>query len=71
MATASKTKRVTLSINPHNQNLDVVHRIIANILNRADCAGCGRLAWLDVHFLGDPGPDLSKDGVIYIETQVG
>jgi len=70
MAT-NKTKRVTLSINPQNQNLDVVHRIVANVLNRADCDRCGRLAFLDFHFLGDPGPDLTKDGVISIETQVG
>ncbi len=68
-STASKTARVSLSINPHNQNLDTVQRLVANILGRAGCDKCGRLAFLDLHFLGDPGPDLSKMGVISIETQ--
>src|SRR5262245_34855234 len=71
MATSAshKAARVTLSLNPQNQNLDTVHRLIANILNRGGCGQCGRLAVFDVQFLGDPGPELSKDGVISMRTE--
>jgi hypothetical protein len=68
---ANKAKQVTVSINPQNQNLETVHRIVANILRRADCDRCGRLALLDAQFFGDPGPDLAKDGVISVHTQLG
>jgi len=61
---ANKAREITLSINPHNQNIDTVQRLVANILKRADCERCGRLAFLDAKFLGDPGPEFAKDGVI-------
>src|SRR5215475_11515621 len=61
MATASHSgKSATVSINPHNQNLDSVHRIVAHILDMAGCRGCGRLALLRIDFLGDPPPELGK-----------
>jgi len=68
---ANKPTRVTLSINPHNQDLDTVHQIVAYVLNRAGCGRCGRLAFLDVHFPVGPDPELSKIGVISLETHGG
>jgi hypothetical protein len=68
-STANNASRVTVSVNPHNQNLDTVHRIVGEILNRVGCGQCGRLAYLDIHTVGDPGPELGKIGVISIETQ--
>ncbi|MDQ2977452.1 MAG: hypothetical protein M3R69_18825 [Acidobacteriota bacterium] len=67
--TARKAARVSLSVNPHNQNLETVHKIVEFILSRGGCDKCGRLAFLDLHFLGDPGPDLTKIGGISLEIQ--
>jgi hypothetical protein len=62
-------KSAIATLSPHNQNLDAVHRLIANILGRAGCDKCGRLALLRVDFLGDPGPDLTKQGVISLQVE--
>jgi hypothetical protein len=62
-------KSAKLTINPHNQNLDTVQHIVAHILNLAGCGHCGRLAALEIDFLGDPPPDLSKQGVISVQTE--
>jgi hypothetical protein len=62
-------KSATATLSPHNQNLDAVHRLIGNILGRAGCEKCGRLALLRVDFLGDPGPDLTKQGVISLQVE--
>lgn len=68
-STGNNASRVTVSINPHNQNLDTVHQIVAEILNKVGCTRCGRLAFLDVRTLGDPGPELGKLGVISVNTE--
>jgi hypothetical protein len=62
-------KSASLSINPKNQNLESVHRIVAHILGLAGCDHCGRIAFLNVEFLGDPPPDLAKEGVISVATE--
>jgi hypothetical protein len=67
MATASHAKSATLTINPHNQNIESVHRLVAQVLGRAGCSGCGRLALLKFDFHVDPLPELAKDGVIFAE----
>lgn len=70
MATVSHSgKSATVSINPHNQNLESVNRIVAQILGMAGCSHCGRLALLRLDFLGDPPPDLGKENVISVQTQ--
>jgi hypothetical protein len=61
---------MTLTINPHNQNRESVDRLVTQILNRGGCPHCGLIAVLRVDFLGDPPPDLAKDGVISAE-QIG
>jgi len=70
MATVSHSgKSATVSINPHNQDLDSVNRIVAHILNLAGCARCGRVALLHVDFLGDPPAALQRDNVISVHTE--
>ena len=70
MAVVSRSgKSATVSLNPHSQNLDSVHRIVAQILNMAGCGQCGRLALMHLDFLVDPPPELGKEGVISIQTQ--
>ena len=69
MATLSKGRSASVTINPHNQNLDSVHRLVGQILNMAGCSHCGRIAALKIDFLGDPPPELGKEGVISLEAQ--
>jgi hypothetical protein len=69
MATAVNGKSARVSLNPQHQNIDTLNKIVANILGRVGCGTCGRIAFLDLHFQGDPGPDLTKEGVISIQTE--
>jgi hypothetical protein len=41
------------------------------MLGRAGCERCGRLAFLDFKFLGDPGPDIAKLGGISMDVREG
>jgi len=68
-STGRKVARVSLATNPKDQNLDTVHKYVAFMLGRAGCDKCGRLAYLDFHFLGDPGPDITRIGGISLEIQ--
>jgi hypothetical protein len=69
MATATNGKSARISMNPQNQKIETVNKVVASILGRAGCLTCGRIAFLDIHFQGDPGPDLVKEGVISIQTE--
>jgi len=64
----SHGKSVSLMLNPHHQNLESVHRLVAQVLAKAGCTACGRIALLNIDFVGDPGPDLSKEGVTSMVT---
>jgi hypothetical protein len=66
---AANGKSARISLNPQHQTVDLVHQIVANILGRAGCGTCGRIAYLNVEFQGDPGPDLTKQGVISVITE--
>jgi hypothetical protein len=48
-----------------------VNKIVATMLGRAGCERCGRLAFLDFKFLGDPGPDVTKLGGISMDIREG
>jgi hypothetical protein len=50
------------------QKVETVQRLVGQILGRAGCPGCGRLAYLQMQFGGDPAPEA---GVISIHTSVG
>jgi hypothetical protein len=69
MATAVNGKSARIAMNPQNQKVETINKVVANILGRAGCLTCGRIAFLDIHFQGDPGPDLTKEGVISIQTE--
>jgi hypothetical protein len=62
-------KSARISLNPQHQNIEVINKLVANILGRAGCGTCGRIAYLAVQFVGDPGPDLAKEGVISVQTE--
>jgi hypothetical protein len=57
-------KSATFALSAQGQTLDSLHHIIASIAGRGGCDKCGRIALLRVDFVVDPGPDLSKQGVI-------
>jgi hypothetical protein len=67
MSTAA-TKSATVTINPKGQTLDSVNRLVAQVLGRAGCDHCGRIAVLKVDFLGDPPDVMGRDGVISFQT---
>ena len=66
---AKRVARVGITCNPQHQNLEAIHKMVAVALGRGGCDGCGRIAYLDLHFLGDPGPDLSRIGGISLDVQ--
>jgi hypothetical protein len=59
--------RISLSVSPKKQNLETVNKIVALVLNRAGCDNCGRLAYFDFRFLGDPDPDFERLGGISVD----
>ncbi len=68
---ANKVSRVSVSVNPQKQTIEHVNRLVKLALGRAGCDGCGRIAYIDLGFLGDPGPDFSKFGAISVDVQEG
>jgi len=67
MGTQAKTATITL--NPHNQDLESVHRIVGRILGQAGCGHCGLLSVLKVEFASNPPPELGKEGVTSLQTE--
>ena len=73
MATTKRSavSRVSVSLNPNGprkQTGDTINKLVAQVLGRAGCEGCGRIAYIDVHFLGDPDPDMEKLGAISVDV---
>ncbi len=75
MATTIKrasVSSVSVSLNPSSpkkQTADTINKLMAQVLGRAGCDGCGRIAYIDVHFLGDPDPDMEKFGAISVDVR--
>ena len=72
----SKVSSISLSINPgstapQKQTIEVVQKLVATMLGRAGCERCGRLAFLEFKFLGDPGPDAAKLGAVSMDVREG
>jgi hypothetical protein len=44
--------------------------MVALILNRVGCDGCGRIAYFRADLLGDPDPDFEKVGAISVDVRV-
>ena len=75
MATTTKRSNVSsisVSLNPNSpkkQTLEGINKLVAQIAGRAGCDACGRIAFFDVHFLGDPEPDMERLGAISIDVR--
>jgi hypothetical protein len=61
-------KSATVVLDPKAQKLETVQRLVGQILGRAGCPACGRLAFMQMQFVGDPAPEL---GAISINTSAG
>jgi hypothetical protein len=59
-------KAAVVTLTHKGQTLEGIHRVVAQMLGRAGCDRCGRLSILQFEFLGDPAPDLTKDGIVAI-----
>jgi len=62
-------KSVTAALSPQKQNIESLNRVVGHILGMAGCDHCGRIALLKIDLIGDPPPDLAKDGVISLQQQ--
>ena len=75
MATVTKRSslsRMGVALNPggtKKQTLDSINKLVALAAGRAGCDGCGRIAYIDLHFLGDPDPDVERLGGISVDVQ--
>ena len=74
MATTRKSSvsRVSVSVNPNSprkQNADMIDKLVKQVLGRAGCEGCGRIAYIDIGFLIDPpGKELEQLGAIAMDV---
>ena len=68
----SNVSRVSVSVNPNSpkkQNADMVNKLVAQVLGRAGCDGCGRIAYIDIGFLIDPpGKEMEQLGAIAMDV---
>jgi hypothetical protein len=76
MPTAKKVASISVSLNPgvgapQKQSIEIVTKLVAQMLGRAGCERCGRLAFIDLKFLGDPGPDIIKLGGVSMDVREG
>ena len=72
MPVAKRASRVSVTINPNTpkkQTLEQINKLVALAAGRAGCDGCGRIAYLDLGFLVDPGPDFERLGAISVDIQ--
>jgi hypothetical protein len=72
MVTSTKSRNIgsiSVSMNPKKQTLDQVNKLVALILGRAGCEACGRIAYIDVKFLGDPEAELEKLGAVSVDIR--
>lgn len=63
-------RSVSVVLNPRNQTLESLNALVAHITRMAGCDPCGRVAVLNIDFLGDPPPPLAQHGVISLVDKV-
>lgn len=75
MATTTKkaeVTRVSLSLNPtgtRKQTLETLNKLVAQAVGRAGCDRCGRVAFFDIQFLVDPGPEFADLGAVSVDVR--
>ena len=56
-------KFASAGLDPGGQNIERLQLVLAEMLKRGGCTGCGRIAFLGVEFYSDPPESLVKLGV--------
>ena len=74
MATTKKAavSSISVSLNPNGprkQTADTINTLVAQVLGRGGCDGCGRIAYFEIHFLTDPEPDMERLGAISVDVR--
>lgn len=59
----SNRKQFSAVLGTQRQSIKNINELVAKVAGLAGCEGCGRLAYIDLHFHDDPIADL-KDVVI-------
>lgn len=63
-------KAAHVTFNPNDQTADHIQEVVKYLLGKAGCLACGRVALLNIEFLGDPERELAQAGVISV-SEVG
>ena len=62
-------KFAAVTLNPKDQKLETIQRVVASILGRGGCETCGRIAVLRVDFVSDPPAELARENVLSFTTE--
>ena len=75
MATTKRAavSSISVSLNPNGpkkQTADTIQKLVAQVLGRGGCDGCGRIAYFDIHFITDPPEaDMERLGAISVDVR--
>ena len=69
MAQVRSSKQFAAVLNTQRQSIKNINELVARVAGLAGCEGCGRIAYLDLHFHDDPLTQF-KD-VVISESAVG
>ena len=54
MAQVRSSKQFAAVLNTQHQSMKSINELVAKVAGLAGCEGCGRIAYLDLHFSDDP-----------------
>lgn len=63
MPSFRNTKQFSAVLSTQRQSIKNINELVAKVAGLAGCEGCGRIAYLDLHFHDDPIAEF-KDSVI-------
>jgi hypothetical protein len=66
---STRGKSVTFLLNTKDQKIEALHDIIAKVGGLVGCGRCGRIAFLHIDTIGDPGPEFANSGVISMQVK--
>jgi len=62
------SKFASVGLNPREQSLESLQKLVAQLVGRGGCVACGRVAYLHVDFVSDPPAELGG-GVLSFSEQ--
>lgn len=64
MALSRSTKNFSAVLSTQKQSIKQINDLLARVGGLAGCEGCGRIAFIDVHFHDDPVAEIKDLGVL-------